>query len=353
VQSEAKPGGIVVQESAVESDGAAITKALSSYLNPHADEARFDWLYRRNPHGTVRVWTAVDTTRGAVVGVAAAFPRRIYVGEREATVWVLGDFCVDPRYRSLGLALKLQKTCLAAANSAAVPFCYDFPNIGMMAVYRRLGVVPFGEIIRFARPLTVNRQVNRMIKLPVLAAGFSAIGNLFLKLYSLRNRKDRALTTFLHVGRCGEEFSALCRGIRGRFGLFVQRSAEYLNWRYLDNTYQPHEILTARKRGSLVAYAVFIQAGENGSIVDLVGSEDAGVLTTLIEAVVALLKSRGVNTISVPMFGSHPWVPLLRGLGFMPRESKPVVVHCSPPFLPEMVTLAQRGFFLMQGDRDS
>jgi hypothetical protein len=135
--------------------------------------------------------------------------------------------------------------------------------------------------------------------------------------------------------------------------LFVQRSAEYLNWRYLDNTYQPHEILTARKRGSLVAYAVFTQTGEDGKIVDLVGSAEAGVLTTLIEAVVALLKSRGVSTISVPMFGSHPWVPLLRRSGFIPRESKPVVVHCSTSFLPKMTILTQQGVFLMHGDRDS
>src|SRR5438477_12335712 len=77
---------------------------------PHA--CMFQWLYRRKPEGQACAWVATDPDSKRIIGVAAAFPRRVYHLGQEARGYVLGDFCIDSTHRSLGLALALQRACL-------------------------------------------------------------------------------------------------------------------------------------------------------------------------------------------------------------------------------------------------
>src|SRR5262245_17906033 len=136
-------------------DGIQIAKALSDYLNPRADRSRFEWLYTGNPNGKAKVWIAWDNGN-KLVATAAAFPRRIYAGGKKYVAWVLGDFCVDNSYRSLGPALQLQKRCLADLKTSGAAFSYDFPSHNMLAIYRRLGLNPSMEMIRFAKLLRID-----------------------------------------------------------------------------------------------------------------------------------------------------------------------------------------------------
>ena len=73
-----------------------IVETLSRYLAGRSDDRWFDWLYALSPYGQARTWLAIDNDRGAVIGVAAAFPRRFHLGNKEILGWVLGDFCLDP-----------------------------------------------------------------------------------------------------------------------------------------------------------------------------------------------------------------------------------------------------------------
>jgi hypothetical protein len=207
---------IFLRPADLESDRDLIVQHLARNLNPLSDGRRFDWLYRNNPHGKARVWMAFDTASQAVVGTAAAFPRRLYVGDRQAVGWVLGDFCIDEPYRTLGPALQLQRACLAAVDSEAVSFCYDFPSTGMMAIYKRLGISPCQHLLRLARPLRVDRKVREHIKPSVAAHGLTAAGNLMLRFFHHRPRAHRTSAIALHTGACGEEFSVIARELGGQ-----------------------------------------------------------------------------------------------------------------------------------------
>ncbi len=96
----------------LDTDRDLLIDTVRRLLTPRSNGARFDWLYRNSPHGAARVWLAIEQTRGTVVGMAAAFPRRFYLDGCEVCCWVLGDFCLDSEYRSLGPALQLQRACL-------------------------------------------------------------------------------------------------------------------------------------------------------------------------------------------------------------------------------------------------
>jgi hypothetical protein len=156
----------------------------------------------------------------------------------------------------------------------------------------------------------------------------------------------------IQQGSCGEEFTTLAEEQRGKFGICLQRSATYLNWRYVNNPLARHEIVTARRDCRLVGYVVWTHAGEDASIVDLFGEEDSGMVRRLVAEVTALAQKRGVMTLSVSINESHPWRSLFSEMGFRLRDSAPIMIIPSKTFL-HKIDPQLTGWYLMQGDRDS
>jgi hypothetical protein len=154
-----------------------------------------------------------------------------------------------------------------------------------------------------------------------------------------------------HDGFCKEEFTDLAHSIGSRYGSCVERSAEYLNWRYLQHPLVHHELLAARRGQELRGYVVFSHTNEDAKIVDLFGFSDTAMWTALVSRVVSLLRDRGVATLSIPALDSSPWAGLLKSWGFHPREVAPIVV-CSPGSAAGPAEDAP-SWFLMDGDRES
>jgi len=340
---------IAVRRADLHADRVPLIELLVSSLRPDLDGREFDWLYRENPHGAARVWVAEDSDTGALVGAAAAFPRRMFVNGGEVSGCVLGDFCIRPSYRSLGPALQLQRACLAEVDSGLFALGYDFPGQGMLAVYKRLGVEPRERMIRLAKPLRADRKIAEKVRSRGVARGLSALSNVVLKLRDRGSKQAKKWAISLHEGDCGEEFSALAREASAALGVCVVRSAAYLDWRFLKHPSRPYEILTARCGDALVGYVIFTHRGEDASVVDLFGLLESEILRGLVARLVALLRERGVITASAAVLATHAHVALLESLGFHRRESCPVAL------LPGTERGAEGGapWFLMDGDRDS
>jgi hypothetical protein len=214
-----------------------------------------------------------------------------------------------------------------------------------------MGLAPSMEMIRFAKLLTVDRQIAKFVKGQYLARAVSSPLNKLLDLYSTKNFNDGTITFSVHEGTCRDEFSHLVEDIAGTTGICIDRSAEYLNWRYRANSFYSYEIITARQAGVLVGYCVFYQAEQDATVVDLFGVKKDAVIAGLICAVQNHLKPRGVAVLSVPAAEKHPFVPLLRTLGFAHREKSPIMTIISKPSLHHV--LCNSNWLLMAGDRDS
>ncbi len=112
-------------------------------------------------------------------------------------------------------------------------------------------------------------------------------------------------------------------------GTCAERSAEYLNWRFLQHPQRRYHFLTARKNGRLCGYLIYHWAGEDATVVDLF-SEEEQVSKALLVETIAITRSYGVNTLSTPFLESHSSREILEDCGFQPRESSPVVVLTLP-----------------------
>lgn len=345
---------IVIHQADLDSDQGVIVDMLRRYLSSAADDRHYKWLYKENPHGTARAWIARDTANQAVVGVAAAFPRCVFLKGESRLVWVFGDFCVSERYRSLGPAMQIQRALLAAA--AAMPDLagwYDFPSHNMAAVYKRLGLTEQGALIRMARLLRADRVVAQSYGHPGLARGAALLGNLWLALSIGVKSIDRTISVQSHVGSFTAEFTDLAEVAGSQYGACTNRSADYLNWRFLENPHNRYECLVARKSGRLCGYLLFTWNAEDAILIDLFGIKQESILDSLLSTLAKELRRRGVMTISAPVVEGHPWRGLLMRAGYRDREHSPFVT------CPGTGTLAQgfegpRGaWHFMHGDRDS
>ena len=344
---------LIIREADLNTDRELLIAIQARYLSPLINAERYDWLYLRNPFGKAQAWVAIDSCDNTLVGAAAAFPRLMCVNGCEKLVWVLGDFCINDKYRTLGPALQLQRMCLESLRLAKTSFCYDFPSQHMMAVYKRLQHGSCIDILRMTLALRVDRKVREIIKRPLLTKGISRVGNFLLNTYNRIGKVNEAADLILHKGSCGEEFSTLAQQVRRQNVIDIKRSAAYLNWRYLDHPSCCYQMMTAYVEGALSAYAVFTDNGADATLMDLFGVENPKVITAVVLQIINYLHRRGVATVNISMSQSHPWIGLIRHLGFKIRERAPVVI-CTPAVNQSNYKMPQElHWCLMQGDRES
>lgn len=348
--SSLKAMAIIVRPANLVSDRSIIIAMIRS-LAPHSDDRRYDWLYKHNPHGEARAWIAED--KGAVVGVAAAFPRRLMLRGEVYLVWVLGDFCVNAHYRSLGPAMQLQRAVLdSVLHARMLAGFYDFPSRPMAAVYKRIGIREEGALIRMAKLLRADRLLSRFVG-PILANILSPVVNLGLAVGVHLKGVDSALSVQPHVGRFGGEFDDLMREAGGSYAACIERSADYLNWRYADHPSEHYECLVARKSGRLCGFAIFSCAARDAILFDLFSRKLEAIPNGLLRGLVKELWRRGVFTISASVVEGYPWRRSLMRAGFRARETSPFVVGPGPAHQDPLFKEPGAPWHLMQGDRDS
>lgn len=346
--------GIAIRRLVLEPERQLLIDFLYRHLTPQSTERRFAWLYLENPSGHAQVWVAENLETREVVGASTVFPRCLYVNGRETHGFVLGDFCIHPEYRSLGPAVRLQRACLEEMSPEIRTLGYDLPGDRMLPVHRRLGTTPQDRLVRFAKPLRVNRKVAEKISMKSLARGLSSIGNKALKWRDAMRAFSGAHEIAWHRGPCGEEFSTVAARVSADYqGVITARTAAYLNWRYLSHPLRHFEILTARRQGVLAGYLILTREAEDASIVDLFGIEDCELLSSLLAHAVEFLRGLGVVTVSAHVLATHPWTRLFSRLGFEPRDSCPVVFYPSRSQVVADREASATDWFLMDGDRES
>jgi GNAT superfamily N-acetyltransferase len=337
-----------------DTDGRELVAVLQSNL-PHLPHGRlFPWLYLRNPEGRALAWVAVDAASQRMLGVAAAFPRRFYCSGEGTRGYLLGDFCVDPSHRSLGLAIRLQRACLEGLAASDADFVFDFPSQSMLAVYKRLQIAESIHMIRYAKPLRAERKVAERVPIPAIARALSSVANAGLRWRDRSRTPVGGWAIAEEAGPWGGEFTAATRRWSSSIGVCVARTAEYLNWRYREHPGQQYRMLVARQDAALGGYLVYHTCGgEDCTIDDLLGADDS-VCSALLVAATGMARANRAHTLSAPWLSSHAGGRLLQKHGFRPRESSPVVIVTSrrasnrPP-----ADCASDGWHLTHGDWES
>jgi hypothetical protein len=327
-----------------------ILAVLARNLPSAAVAERLDWLYLSNPDGPALVWLAEDAD-GNAIGTSAAHPRRMRVHGTGVRALLLGDFAIDRAYRTLGPGLRLLRATLDPVRQAEYAFSYDFPSRSMRAIYDRVRGIDLGGMERWMRPAALTWRPRRLLSAAV-RGGVALMG-------AGGSRSRDTLTRGLDldveplVGEFGEEFDILDGRLGALRPVLGVRDAAYLNWRYRKHTMWRHDVLCARRHGSLVGYAI-LRSVTRGSVtlMDLYADADP-VGERLAAEAVEWARSRDAEALYVEVLSRSGTARMARALGFTGQDGGVGPLTFFPVESAYATTLeGADNWWLMGGDRD-
>jgi hypothetical protein len=140
------------------------------------------------------------------------------------------------------------------------------------------------------------------------------------------------------------------------FWCIVDRTPDYLNWRFADPRAGAFTILLARDERRILGYVVLGASGVRGRIADLLilpGRDD--VLNALLSHAMTKLRDSGASSVECWATPSHPYRDVLSALGFE-RARRTVEFYCQPLRVPDAAVASfgdpRTRIHLMSGDTD-
>ena len=323
-------------------DEPAILELFRDSFGSDLSLERWAWKYHHNPRGGPRISLAFSPD-GELACQYCAYPVR-WRGlplASHADSHQVGDTMTRRSARSVGrgptsLLARSARHFYLVNCRGRIAFNYGF-NTGNIQRFsnRFLGVRQVEEVPYRELPPDKGLRSKRQGKAPL---GRNArLGGR----YDLRRIVERS--------EVGAEFDALFERVSDRYGLLVERSSEYLRWRYLDCPADGPELIAAYRRGRLVAWAAATR------LPDRVEWGDALVDPAERRAVRALLAEMRVPGLPVTgWFSDRPrWLSReLDALGMVRRpEPQGLVTGLAPFVRGDAVSLMRKGYYT-KGDSD-
>jgi hypothetical protein len=334
---------LVVRQADLASEMAVLVDVFNRGFNVDFTETRFDWLYRRNPDGRATAWFVVNERSGEIAGCTAVFPRRIQVrGLNEPVVaWNCGDFCIMPRYRVGGAAIRLRRAARDAVDAGERPFLYAHPNDRMLQIHLRVGHHPLGRMIRLARPtrMAPDGWVGSLGDMGLRAARLD-------RLYGARDEYEADARTL------PDDLNELFERARPTLGTALVRDVRYLKWRFLECPLHEYRFVLARRGRTLTGYLVFCLSDTQLLVKDWLGI-DARAVRSLFSAAIDQAFAADVTAASVTLLETHRDQRLIRRLGFVARPEVSTSIAYASDRLPWRAdVLSADAWYMTVGDRD-
>ena len=293
-------------------DEDAIFDLFRETFGARQDPRQWAWRFVDNPRGGPRISLAFSPG-GELVGQYCAYPVRWHglppPGPAESHQ--VGDTMTHPGVRAVGrgptsLLARTGRHFYLTHCKSRVAFNYGF-NTGNITKFS----------CRFLEAAVVEEVPYR--ELPASAP--LGRGARLARRYDVRRIAGRS--------EVDAEFDALFERASGRYGLLVERSAEYVRWRYVDCPVARPELVCAWRRGRLVAWVAARRLADRVEWGDaLVEPAELSALNVLLEEI------RAPGLPIVGWFSDRPrWLSRkLDSLGFVRRPEPQALVTIQVPF---------------------
>jgi len=312
---------VSIKEVDVEKNIDTFVELLNRNRSNRIGRERFEWLYLKNPCGKAKAWVVFDNLSRDAVAFTCVLPRLVKVEREDVMCWNCGDFSVDKKFRSLGVAIKLRRKAKECVDNSEIMALYAHPNDRMKMIHEKVGHPCIGEMQRFAKVLHADRQLKQLIKIPILDNVLCFGANFILgcrdALLSAGNR--RYAFEILSNKPYGDEYDQLFDDASKHYCIIGDRGADYLNWRYGQNPLYKTERLTIRKDGRLIGYLIYCIEDHVAVFKDILCLPDDDVLKALLGYWVKLLRQNKMHSISTILMKTNPVVHSFKQIGFKPR----------------------------------
>ena len=316
-------------------DEEEILRLFNIAFTPPRSLDHWNWKYRRNPHGNLRISTA-KTRSGELVAQYCAYPirwRRAQPGHSATTLVChqVGDTMTAASHRHVGrgptsLLSRTARHFYARFCAGEVAFNYGFNT---------------GNIQRFSQLFVGAKKVWDIEILSCAAE-------------RLRLPPEKSALRVSRTCQLDSAFDELFERSAPAFGLLVERDQRYLRWRYLECPDREYAFYRVDRNQDLVGWSVFRRDGDRLVWGDALFDPEAP------EAVQVLLDhALGGGGESRPArveawFSSHPrwWSDLVTELGFQRHPEPQGLGMVYVPFLESPGEELESGYYMSMGDSD-
>lgn len=320
-------------------------------------EKRYDWLYFNNPDGKAIPWIIWDEKNSIPVGFTAVFPRRMLIDGKETICWNCGDFSIETKYRSLGIAMQLRKEAKKEVDNGRVSFLYAHPNDRMKVVHLKAGHHQLGLMQRHALPLRIDDYFQSKLNNEMLANMAAFPVNQLLKLNLILRKKNTKLeAVFCNTPEFSDKHESLFSALAEKYRVIGIRDRTYLTWKFIDHPNFQFMLMNFYSGDELVGYIIFSGHDSVANIVDCVVHPE----NLLQDIVILFLKKIRIifpETISISAvtFESNPLTKAMKQLNFRYRDdaTSAVITYASPESKLNAILYQKDNWFLTVGDRDA
>lgn len=296
------------------------------YLEVHNSKpplAHFLWKFRDNPAGHGIIILAED--EGRIVGEYALMPTRLRLGDELVLGAISLDTMTHPDYRGQRVFVTLAEICMKLAVTKGVEALYGFPDpTSYPGFVRRLNWDHTGDIARWVRILrsqgltTLPTPVRRLV-----GVGLHTLpsGNATPKGIEIHYGPPPKEELELLLEEYRESLKGTCR---------VDRSPEWVQWRFDQASRRGYEWITGYRDGHLKAWSVFATHTWGGErLIDMMGLDSAALEAT---TSTAIKHARGLGVDRLFAFTNDPKsIRTMKSCGFIHSSKIPLIVRSMTP----------------------
>jgi len=273
-----------------------------------------------SPAGPALTWVATEDDKGEVIGCASVMPQRFVIeGERHLGGLAI-DFAIDRRYRSYGMALRLQRAVSEQVWESGIGFLLAFPNSAARGVFKRIGYKEMGRSWNGARLIRSFGKLRRHLRpIPVAATVGAGVDLLLL----MRNRvslraapKDCQVELLDEADARWQQFWERRSGSI-RFG--TVHDLEYLRWRHSQPAVHLRMFALSDEEGELQGYLSFTRQGDVLEVRDVQVSSERWFGPLLDRFWQEMYRAKAL-VINISLVGTDTMIRRFQRAGFLTRS---------------------------------
>jgi hypothetical protein len=321
------------------------------------------WKYNENPSGKNITSVALDGDR--IVGCSHGIPFWLRVGSSSVLAYNGTDVAVHPDNRRMKLRNRMMETKFELAKGAGVRYAIVTSSNPILIESHKRHDIPFPHrILNLTRIRDINLQLSAM---PMKNAWLMKTGFKMMKAYTtLRNaisgsRFEKPGLKATDIDRFDERIDEFWSRASPGYSYIVERSQEYLNWRYCDPRGGNFIVKTIEEEEQILGYEVLgvtyrLEEYPIGYVLELLALPDRpDAADALVKEALDYFDSKKVNIVNYQVVGGHPYEGIFKGRGFLNSR---LVFHLFYQTLAAEDTLSEVGhrpareFFVSWGDQD-
>lgn len=191
------------------------------------DISNLQWIHQQNLVNKHTIYYAIQETK--VAAIYTAMPVKFQINGLLYNALQSIDTITDLDHRGKGLFPKLANKLYTDAETAGYQLVYGFPNENSAGgFFKKLNWVSFGEVPFLLKPLRLSYFIKRFFKMSIDSAFPESHP------YQIAESKIANNICIKPILDFGSEYELVWESCRSSMNVSVERSADYMNWRFVN-----------------------------------------------------------------------------------------------------------------------